>query len=85
MFLSKSSATRGSHAPPADATRNDAVLALRRFRNNGSALDPAISDHLNAYLVVRRTMGRVDPDKVVAYLASAKDKIEHGAESYSKY
>ena len=75
-------------APPSapnEPSRNDAVLALRRYKTNGVALDPRNPSHINAYLIVRRTMGRVGPDKVLAYLATSKENIEHGAESYSKY
>jgi len=66
-------------------TRGLAVLALRRFRNNGLMVDPENPEHIKAYLVLRQTQGAVNGKTLLAYVNSATPSVNHGAQSYVKY
>ena len=67
------------------ASSADAVEALKRFKTKGHPLDPNIDEHVQAYKVVRKVMGRVDPKRVIAYWNKGKKKLEHGTECALKY
>ena len=66
-------------------SREDAVNALRRYRNNGVALEPDNPAHISAYQVMRQTMARVDAKKLLQYINNANVSISHGGECYQKF
>ena len=73
------------------ATRDSsvlAVLALRRFKANGLAIDPENPEHVKAYQVLRKNTvlkAAVNGKTLLAYVNNATPPVSHGAQSYVKY
>ena len=59
----------------------EAAAAIIRFRNNNwLQFDVNNTDHIEAYKVLRKSMGRVAPQNMEQYLKTRKPKMRHGAE-----
>ena len=60
----------------------EAVRALKRFTNAGvSGIDSSKQEHVNAYLTLRATVGRVDGNRLKSYLENKTTDVHHGARS----
>ena len=53
--------------------------ALRKYRRDGTDVDPQNVDQVNAYIALRRTNSRCNAEQFVAYFKSLENKVTHGA------
>ena len=54
-----------------------AQIALKRYQADGCAADPHSNDHIQAYLQLRATAGRVSAETFMKYLASRISNATH--------